>query len=86
MDEKQLKRWEQFQKKGFWRYLIVYGVLMWGGVAGVFYSAFILITNGKLETRDLITVAMFSVGGILYGSLSWDYFQRAYQKAKMNIR
>ncbi|MFG6147555.1 hypothetical protein [Halobacillus sp. B23F22_1] len=86
MEKKHLDKWKETRKQGKRKFIIVNGIVKWGLVTGVLFFAFQqLVLNGLtpsmlLDTRVVpefaVTLGIFMLGGILFGSLLWSLKER----------
>jgi len=81
MNQKQRAQWELTRTGGFLRYVLLYWVLMWGGVM----IAFSLITDYFFSHRGLtlvefeIRVPIILISGFIGGSAVWLIAERRYR-------
>jgi hypothetical protein len=82
MNEKKVKRWERTRKMGKTRYIIVYGVLIWGIVAGLSFPfiQWILFNQPPGPSRFVLSLIVFQITGIFVGIVTWNNSERMYQQ------
>ena len=69
------------KKRGFWRYILVEGIVLFGTPFFVIGTAFVW----RHPDRVLSILLMFIgglIGGFVLGSFSWKMDMRAYRKSK----
>jgi uncharacterized membrane protein YedE/YeeE len=78
MNQKQQVRWERTRAKGMWRFVLIYGVLIWGGSMCIVTSLLATVING----RDNLTirVPVFLVSGLVFGFGCWFVGEYLYRK------
>jgi hypothetical protein len=70
---KRLKKWENMRKKGMTRFVLLYGVLFWGGLTGIVAMFFL----------GPIALLVFPIGGIFFGIFIWNIGESKYRKAML---
>ena len=81
MTPAQVSRWERTRKKGRARYVLVNGMLCWGGFMTVGMTAIQRLLHPEIFdiVRNLKVNAMvFVIGGVLFGLWTWHTTERAY--------
>lgn len=84
-----IEKWERLRAKGKWNYIFVYGVLLWGVSTAMAFSVIFALTMGAKVSflRVLaLSLALFPLGGVVWGYFNWTLSQKAYEKATMNER
>lgn len=76
MNQKQKAKWEQTRAKGMWRFVLLYWVLGWGGLAIVATSTLIYGWNNWR-----IVVPIYLVAGFLAGLACWFVVEYKYRKS-----
>ena len=71
-ENRKLNKWGKIRKKGKTRFVLLNGVLLWGGLTGIIMS-FIM---------SPIAMILFPVGGIFFGIITWNKAESHYLKAK----
>lgn len=64
-------KWSKIRSKGKARYVLLYGVLLWGGLTGILMS--FVITP--------IALVLFPLGGIVFGMWTWSIGEKRYREA-----
>lgn len=79
-------KWEKTRKIGVLRYVLVYGVLFWGGLSGVLFSLMKVLTKPSVAFLSTVTYALpiFMVGGIVFGAFMWRVTEWQYRAANNN--
>lgn len=70
---KRLNKWEKIRNKGKMRYILLYGVLFWGGLTGIIMSFFF----------SPLALLVFLIGGIFFGIWTWNKSESLYLKSKL---
>jgi drug/metabolite transporter (DMT)-like permease len=80
MDEKKAKTWGRTRKMGKTRYVIVYGVLIWGIVAGLTFPfiQWILFNQPPEPPHFVLSLIVFQITGIFVGIITWNKSERMY--------
>ena len=67
-----------------WRFVLLYGVLFWGGLMIITSSLYRMII-GTLVYNDLrITVPVYLVSGLVFGLVMWLVGEYMYRKSSSN--
>ncbi|MEM6822066.1 MAG: hypothetical protein AAF558_09015 [Verrucomicrobiota bacterium] len=73
-----MKNLELIRSGGITKFVLVYGVLGLGVSTGILFSIiFTLVTQSSFErifTFLPISIIAFSLGGVIWGGVMWDYF------------
>lgn len=80
MNEKHFQEWEGVRKKGQWRYVLVIGVLCWGGfmmVAMAFVNA--PFSEGIHSARAITHCVVWPLSGLLFGFVMWWKNEKSYK-------
>lgn len=82
MNEKQRAIWEQTRAKGMWRFVLLYGVLLWGGLMILIRLAFDFFFSGpRLLVNLMIHVPILAVTGFIFGLVLWRIGENKYRKS-----
>ena len=86
-DQEWMAKWEKTRAKGSYRFILIFGVLIWGVSTGVLYAAMVAYAErgetGVPFWRLLWPgLALFPAGGIAWGAAMWFLNERAYKKQK----
>ncbi len=76
MNQKQRAKWECTRAKGMWRFVLLYGVVGWGGVAIIATSTLIYGWN-KLS----FVAPIYLVAGFVFGLLCWFIGEYKYRRS-----
>lgn len=82
MNNRQVAKWERIRSKGFWRFVLLYGVLGFGGVS----LLLLVFTDHIIRSRDIdasdivFIVVSRAVGGFIIGLCFWLFGERAYNR------
>ena len=82
MNEKQRAKWGQTRAKGVWRFVLLYGVLLWGGLMIVARSVIDFFFSGPRFLDNLgITVTVSLAAGFVFGWAMWLIGEHKYRKS-----
>lgn len=81
MNENQRAKWERTRSRGMWRFVLLYGVVLWGGLMIVAVSAYSMITGTFVSSNLKITVPVFLVAGLVFGLAVWFVGEAMYRKS-----
>ena len=81
MSDAEASEWAGIKQRGCGRHVLMVGVLGWGIPTGVGAAALMSLFGapGPFLGRLVLTVAVFTVGGIVYGRTQWAHNQRRYE-------
>ena len=77
----QFSKWEKIRKKGFFSFVLFWGVAVWGVGTAIFWSLFMWLAS-DINLRRLLPMALllFPIGGLIWGSLMWWFAERKYKQ------
>ncbi|MEM1056485.1 MAG: hypothetical protein AAGI52_13260 [Bacteroidota bacterium] len=75
------ERWEEIRLQGQARYILVQGVVRWGGTMFLFFCVFYLMTGAFSPSRLLISAVVWPLAGVLFGAVTWAINERRYRSA-----
>ena len=83
MTENQREKWEKTRAKGRAHFIWVRGVLAWGGLTAIFWSAFMGFVIGDAAPLSflVVAIAIFPIGGYFWGIWVWEIGERKYLEA-----
>jgi Ni/Fe-hydrogenase subunit HybB-like protein len=81
MNLKQRAKWERTRVKGIWRFVLLYGVLFWGGLMIVVASVYRMIVGTFVVNNLKLTVPIFLVCGFVFGVALWLVGEYMYRKS-----
>lgn len=85
MDQKQRAKWERTRAKGMWRFVLLSGVLFWGGLVIIFWSIYRYLVRGLGFLDELsFTVPIFLAAGFVFGLTTWLIAEHKYRKSSSN--
>ena len=73
------ERWAKTRAKGFWRFVLFNGVVVWGGVMTLFLGVLMPYLNHTSRSLPLAAAVCLS-GGLLWGVLTWLLSERMYSR------
>lgn len=77
MNEKQRAQWERTRAKGMWHFVLVYGVLFWGGIMSF---AMAVVSRTYLGIR----IPIYLASGFVFGMVCWLVSEHFYRKGSGN--
>lgn len=79
-----IRKWEKTRAIGLLRYVVVYGVLLWGALSGALFSLFKVLLDPSIGYLSIATYAMpiFMVGGVMWGVGAWYLTEWQYRATK----
>ena len=82
MKASQRAKWERTRAKGFWRFVLLYWVLLFGGFMIVVTSIFDYFSGpyGLRLERLKIRVPIWLITGFVTGVIVWFYAEYKYKK------
>ena len=81
MNQKQKAKWERTRVKGMWRFVLLYGVLFWGGFMIVITSVYSMIVGAFVYNNLKFNVPVFLVSGFVFGLAVWLVGEYMYRKS-----
>jgi hypothetical protein len=83
MKDKEYEKWKTLRAKGAIRYIILYGVLLWGGTMFVVMTLLKNDHNTTLPTwQTLSTFSIWALAGIIFGAVHWLIMEFLFKKAQ----
>jgi hypothetical protein len=84
-DIRQLRfaRWEKIKQRGFWRFVLLRGVLGWGLTMGIIGIIFEHVSRKEGAFPWYFMLGLFLVGGFVWGLATWFVSMRIYSRATM---
>ena len=67
-----------------WRFVLLYGVLFWGGLMIITSSLYRMIIGTLVYDNLRITVPVFLVSGLVFGLVMWLVGEYMYRKSSTN--
>lgn len=83
MNKQKSEKLRALIEKGKWSYIFKYGVLFWGVLTAILFSALMHFTTSVPFTfTDIIFIALalFPIGGFFWGLAMWFFLVREYRK------
>ena len=82
-----LKNLEKRMSLPEWKFILIYGVLAWGLITGLMYTALMRMIEKTpmdevLRKQLWLNLLFFALAGILYGWIMRKYFSKQFQKLK----
>lgn len=75
-----IKRWEARRKLGKEKFILLYGVILWGGSAGTIATLIDCWRRGFSVSKLLIAAIIWPVGGWFVGSIMWSKSEEKYRR------
>lgn len=80
MTQEQADQWAKTHAKGRWHFILIQGVLLWGGVTAVLWSAFMSVFSDQgFIGVVVIALPLFMAGGFFWGLFMWRSTHRRYE-------
>jgi hypothetical protein len=85
MSQTQVARWSQVRRKGLLRFMVLHGVIMWGGLTLVLWlGSTWLFASQEYFARTFLSQPFFlltavALGGLLFGFLVWHFNEQRYK-------
>jgi hypothetical protein len=81
-DEDFIRKWEKMRRRGRLWFVIVWGVLFWGGLMAVTMTFLQLIFGGPEGFHFIVLFNFigFPIGGIFFGLITYYFNDKKYQK------
>ncbi len=83
-----MERWRRFRAKGRLHFVLVWGVLFWGGlmflIMGLGMSAAKFGVDGITARLVAFNVFAWISGGVLFGMLTWHLSEKAFHLYETN--
>lgn len=74
-------KWKEIRKRGFYRFILVRGVLGWGLGAALLYSILMwLVSDQDIHRLLLLALVLFPPGGLVWGAIMWWFIERKYRQ------
>jgi len=75
--------WERLRKKGLFKFILIHGMLLWGGGMALFMNLYFVFRLNYPWTPTLYFVTpIFLLGGLVFGFLLWQILEKRYQALK----
>ena len=81
MNQKQRANWERTRSKGMWRFVLLYGVVLFGGLMIVLMSVFNMMLGTFAYINLFYTVPIYLLGGFVFGLAVWFVGEYMYGRA-----
>jgi len=79
--DRQAARWARTRRGGRLRFILLYGVLGWGVLAGIIVAALRWwAEQGSLAQHVALSVIVFAVTGVGWGAWMWRVGERGYRR------
>ena len=77
------ERWPAIRARGGARFVLVRGLLTWGGIMAIAMAVMVTLRLGadhpRLPLLLVVDVALCAVGGLLWGALTWWINERLFR-------
>jgi uncharacterized membrane-anchored protein len=81
MNQKQRAKWEQTRSRGMWRFVLLYGILIFGGAMIIVTSGYSMMIGTFASNNLRLTVPVFLVSGFVFGMALWLVGEYMYRKS-----
>ena len=78
--------WQQHQRDGFLKFVLVEGVLKWGLLSAALFIAMFYAKSGIGMSEVITTCIIWFIAALFYGSCLWRGTDLSYQLAMTNDR
>lgn len=79
MQDRRLKKWSKMVRLGRNKYLLYYGVLLWGITASILLGGVELASTGTVtSTWTVVRFFVFGIAGFFIGNSRWMRYQQKY--------
>ena len=77
----QLAKWQEIRERGFWRFVLLRGVLTWGlGTALLYCLIMWLVSDQDIRLLLPISLVIFPIVGIFWGAFVWWFAERKFKQ------
>jgi len=77
------EKWPALRARGMWRFVLVKGVVFWGGLMFAFMAVAMAVQLGIAHPRLTLVIAvalpLCAVGGVTWGLLTWYFNERIFR-------
>ena len=84
------ERWPAIRARGFARFVLVRGALIWGGIMAVAMAVMVTLRLGtdhpRLPLLLGIAVPLCAAGGLLWGALTWWVNERLFRSLTSELK
>jgi magnesium-transporting ATPase (P-type) len=88
LSEQQKEKLSRILAKGNWRYVILYGVVMWGVMTAILFRVLMIYWKGNeepfwgqfLSAETVFALIIFPIVGIGFGLAMWKVMQKTARK------
>ena len=81
MNQKQIAKWERTRSKGMWRFVLLSGVFLFGGLMIVMTSVLNMMLGTFAYINLLYTVPIYLLSGFVFGLAVWFVGEYMYSRA-----
>jgi uncharacterized membrane-anchored protein len=81
MNQKQKEKWERTRSKGMWRFVLLYGVVLFGGLMIVVNSVLNMMLRTFGNINLFYTVLIYLPSGFVFGLAVWLVGEYMYRRA-----
>ena len=75
--------WPAIRARGMWRFVLLKGVALWGGLMLAFMALMMVVQLGTAHPRLplvlAIAVPLCAIGGLVWGLLTWIFNERIFR-------
>ncbi|HYN62960.1 MAG TPA: hypothetical protein VES36_00030 [Candidatus Limnocylindrales bacterium] len=83
MSDRRAQGWGRLRQRGQLRFILVHGVVVWGGATAVITAAFSALIGSErafVEQLGINLIGFPLAGGIVYGPLVWATAEYQYER------
>lgn len=84
MTDREYRRWKALRSQGALRFILIKGVLMWGGVMFVVMT-FVFnqdVEGARSSSRVLSGLLTYPAGGFFFGGAVWLWSEKRFKQAQ----
>jgi hypothetical protein len=81
-DQFKIQQWQRMRAQGWWRFVLLQGVLKMGGSMVLVLLILVPVFSGRSPVSDpltlLVQAAIYAAAGFAYGAIIWRLRERLY--------
>jgi len=79
--EHKVAQWEETRGRGIFRFILIHGILGWGGSLAVIISIVRAVSDPRFRTFDMVwpNFVMFPIFGVFYAVMMWVLSEQKYR-------
>ncbi|GGW64009.1 hypothetical protein [Alishewanella tabrizica] len=85
MNQQKSEKLKAVIQKGKWSYVLKHGVLGWGVLTAILWSAIMHFIGSIPFTESIfLALVLFSIGGVFWGLCMWFFINREFSKLEQD--